>query len=33
MWGALYIHEFPSWKLGRILCLLLKDGREIMPAL
>jgi hypothetical protein len=31
MLRAPYIHELPSYKLGGILCLLLKGGREIMP--
>jgi hypothetical protein len=30
-WRAPYIHQSPSFKLGGILCLLLKGGREIMP--
>jgi len=29
--GSPYIHQFSSYKLGGISCLLLKDGKEIMP--
>jgi hypothetical protein len=31
LWRAPYIHQVPSYKLEGILCLLVKDGREIMP--
>jgi hypothetical protein len=31
MWKAPYIHQFPSSKLGGVVCLLLKDVREIIP--
>ncbi len=30
-WRAAHIYEYPSWKGGGILHLLLKKGREIMP--
>jgi hypothetical protein len=33
MWSAHYIHEYPSYKRGGILCLLLKSGREIMKCI
>jgi hypothetical protein len=31
MWKALYINEFPSKKLGGILCVLLDSGRVLGP--
>jgi len=33
VWTAPYIHQFPSYKLGGILCLLLKDEGAIMPTI
>jgi hypothetical protein len=30
LWRALYVHEYGSWKRERILCLFLKNERDLM---